>query len=383
MVREFSIFAYLLCFRIVFSMCKWSSLKDKTLFVTYFGCNASYIVKALEEHTNQEIVIVTNKHTFVPFQSDERKQVLNLRTFHLIKWFQLVYHLATSKTIMVDNYYGFLAATPFKQGVRCVQLWHAAGAIKKFGFEDETVRNRTKGAVKRFKRVYKRFTQVVVGSDEMSDIFKRSFGLESNRMLKTGIPRTDLFFNSTEQQEIKEKLMGVYPILKEKKVILYAPTFRDNQEGEGEYPLDTETLLRALGSDYVLLLKNHPVLTYTPSQQYNDSVIDVSQYKDVNHLLLLTDILITDYSSIPFEYSLLEKPMIFYAYDLEEYTKTRGIQGEYQDIIPGPMAKTTEEIIQYIQENQFKHEDVKAYKDKWNTYSNGASSKNLIKALYK
>jgi len=103
----------------------------------------------------------------------------------------------------------------------------------------------------------------------------------------------------------------------------------------------------------------------------------------VNHLLLLTDILITDYSSIPFEFSLMEKPMIFYAYDLKEYTQIRGIQGEYRDIVPGPIARNTEDIIKYIQENSFDEITIKNYKNKWNKYSTGQSSVNLIKKLYK
>jgi len=383
MIREVSIFIYLLLFRVFFSICKWSAQKEKTIFITYFGCNASYVVKALEEHTNQEIIIITNKNTFVPFYESKRKTVIGLSSFHLIKWVRFIYHLATSKTIMVDNYYGFLAATPFKEGTRCIQLWHAAGAIKTFGFEDESVRNRSKGAVRRFNKVYDRFSHVVVGSDEMADIFNRSFGVEPNRIVKTGVPRTDLFFNEEAQKEIKEKLYGVFPILRDKKVILYAPTFRDNHEKEGQYPLDAETLLHALGSDYILMIKNHPVITHTPSEHLEGSVINVSNYKDVNHLLLLTDILITDYSSIPFEFSLMEKPMIFYAYDLKEYTQIRGIQGEYRDIVPGPIARNTEDIIKYIQENSFDEITIKNYKNKWNKYSTGQSSVNLIKKLYK
>ena len=383
MIREVSIFIYLLLFRVFFSICKWSAQKEKTIFITYFGCNASYVVKALEEHTNQEIIIITNKNTFVPFHESDGKVVIGLSSFHFLKWVRFIYHLATSKTVMVDNYYGFLAATPFREGTRCIQLWHAAGAIKTFGFEDESVRNRSKGAIRRFKKVYDRFSHVVVGSDEMAGIFNRSFGVEPNRIVKTGIPRTDLFFNKAEQEEMKEKLYGVFPILRDKKVILYAPTFRDNQKNEGEYPLDAETLLQTLGTEYVLMIKNHPVITHTPSKHLEGSVIDVSDYKDVNHLLLLTDILITDYSSIPFEFSLMEKPMIFYAYDLEEYTEARGIQGNYHEIVPGPVAKNTEDIIQYIQEDLFDVNTLTNYKKKWNTYSNGQSAFNLVKRLYK
>jgi len=382
MIREVSIVIYLTIFRILFSICKWGRHQDKTTFVTYFGCNASYVAKALEEKTNQDIIIITNKSTFVSFRESEQVKVIQMRPLRIWRWIRFVYHVATSKTVMVDNYYGFLAASPFKKGTRCVQLWHAAGAIKKFGFEDESVKKRSKGAVRRFRKVYSQFTHIVVGSDEMSEIFQRSFQLEATRMIKTGIPRTDLFFNQQEQDEIKEKLYGVFPVLRDKKVILYAPTFRDAKNNDQDFPLDAEKLLNILGSDYVIMIKSHPSAEFETPANFGQSIIDVSKYKDVNHLLLLTDILITDYSSIPFEYSLLEKPMIFYAYDLDTYMQTRGIQGDYERIVPGPVARTTDEVLHHIQT----YKDIAAirtYKEKWNMYSTGRSAYKLIEALYK
>jgi len=99
-------------------------------------------------------------------------------------------------------------------------------------------------------------------------------------------------------------------------------------------------------------------------------------------VLVGTDILITDYSSIPFEFSLLEKPMIFFAYDLDEYKETRGFGEDYEKLVPGPVVKDTDSVIEVIKQDQFDLGHVKAFAQEWNEYSNGDSSKRLIEALY-
>ncbi|PAD80578.1 hypothetical protein CHH57_24335 [Niallia circulans] len=101
----------------------------------------------------------------------------------------------------------------------------------------------------------------------------------------------------------------------------------------------------------------------------------------LNDLLFITDILITDYSSIPFEFSFLQKPMIFYPYDLDEYRKTRGFWVPYHELVPGPIAYSTEEIVQFIHLSSFKMEKIANFHQEWNTYSIGNSSKNVVQTI--
>ena len=110
-------------------------------------------------------------------------------------------------------------------------------------------------------------------------------------------------------------------------------------------------------------------------------VYDVSYFTETNALLLVTDILISDYSSIPFEYALLEKPMIFFAYDMDEYKITNGLIRDYEEQMPGPVVFTTFEIIRTIKEDDFDLGQVRAFSDKWNEYSTGNASMNLAKFI--
>src|SRR5699024_8582621 len=140
----------------------------------------------------------------------------------------------------------------------------------------------------------------------MSDIFHESFGLGYERMLRTGIPRTDFYFDIESMENAIFKLNRIYPIIQRKKVLLYAPTFRDETLNSAKIVLDINRLHHEFKNEYVLLLRLHPAIQGVFKNQYPEFVIDVSDYPDIHHLLVVTDVLVTDYSSIPFEFSLLD-----------------------------------------------------------------------------
>lgn len=292
----------------------------------------------------------------------------------------MVYHLATSDNVVVDTYYAFLSASNFKQGVLCTQLWHAAGAMKKFALLDKSLDKRPALSIKRFEHAYHRFTHVVAGSEEMGTIFSKCFNLPKDRMLYTGVPRTDLFYNEEKQAVAIRNVFDKYPSLEgcKKKIILYAPTFRDEQMTVSESALNIFEMYDHLKDDYILLIKTHPSVKNKIDDSLEDFVLNVSDYSFINDLLLITDILVTDYSSVPFEFSFLNRPIIFYAYDLEDYSKSRGTWKDYKLTSPGPVAHTTEEVTSLILKNQFNLTKIQNFKHLWNNYSDGHSSDKIV-----
>lgn len=382
MVREFAISLYLLIFRIFFYTFRLFPQKKKTTFVTSFGDNVLYTVKEVEKQTDDRIVILKTSQCRVNFEVDERRTVLLFEVSRPLDWMRSVFHLATSRLIFIDNYFGFLAVTRFRPGVRCVQLWHAAGAVKQFGLNDPSNSDRSTRAVRRFKQVYDRFDHVVVGSEKMADIFKDSFGLSDDRMLRTGIPRTDFFYDLEGMEQVAWELARRYSEIGNKKVILYAPTYRGDALSSADLALDIRALHRALGNEYVLMLRLHPAIQGDFDNRYPGFVIDVTDYPDIHHLLAVTDLLVTDYSSIPFEFALLGRPMVFFAYDLEEYAVARGFTDEFEEMVPGPVVRTTRELSDVVQNDQFDLGRVQAFAEEWNEYSVGGSSKRLIERLY-
>ena len=385
-MKELIISLYLLVFKLLFNLFNLIPLKNKVTFTISFGDNSQYVYEELRKHDQSlEVVVLYKGSAAKYFQSYDGIKLIPFESFNPVHMIQSIYHLATSKHIIVDNYFAFLSVTDFKEGVECIQLWHASGAIKKFGLEDQSVQYRSKKAQERFLRVYKKFNKVVVGSDVMASIFMSAFNLPQESILRTGIPRTDFFYDEKKQNELIDSLIKENPVLKTKKKILYAPTYRDNQLNSFEFELELDQMVKELGEDYVLLLRLHPAIKNPVdySKLYPGFVYDYSSPKyDINELLLIANYLITDYSSIPYEFSLLNKPMIFFAYDLETYKKDRGLIDRFEQTVPGPVVEKTSEIVRLIKENQFNLENIKEYASKWNKYSTGNSSKNLVRYLF-
>lgn len=354
----------------------------KTTFVTSFGDNVYHTVNELEKQTDEQIVILKTNQCRVEFETTSKHTVLLFESFHILNWICSIYHLATSRIIFIDNYYGFLAVSKFKPNVICVQLWHAVGAIKLFGIEDRSFSNRSTRAKKRFQNVYNRFDKVVVSSEKMVDVFQKCFGLSDTKMLRTGVPRTDYFYQLSKMEQALNQLKKNYPLIHNKKVILYAPTFRDDLTDMSDIVLNIVLLYQELRHEYVLLLRLHPAVRGNIVNRYPDFIVNVSDYPDIQSLLVATDLLITDYSSIPFEFSMLGRPMIFFAYDMEKYKKTKGFWEEYEHLVPGPIARKTEDLIKIIRNGTFDFAKIQAFATVWNEYSNGKSSKSLIEWLY-
>ncbi|MBP1948784.1 CDP-glycerol glycerophosphotransferase family protein [Virgibacillus litoralis] len=382
MIRELVLSIYLFILRMFFNLFTLFPQKHKTTFVASFGINIIYTINELEKQTDHQVVILKTPQCKNTYEDGPRRTILRFGSLNIISWVRSIYHLATSKLVFVDNYYGFLSVTKFRPNTQCIQLWHAAGAIKQFGLKDRSIDDRHPRACERFKNVYDRFDYVIAGSEKMAGIFGMAFALSEKQLLRTGIPRTDFFFDTMAINKAEQSLLSKFPIINEKKVILYAPTYRANDLNSSELKLDIEKMYNALNDEYVLFLSLHPKVKAELQNDYPYFVFDVSSYLHLNHLLVITDILITDYSSIPFEFSLLNKPMVFFAYDLEAYAHEKGFWENYEELVPGHVVKHTDSLIDVIKAGEFDTERVRAFADEWNQYSRGESSERLIKALY-
>ena len=164
---------------------------------------------------------------------------------------------------------------------------------------------------------------------------------------------------------------------------MFAPTFRGNGQQSAHYPmevLDMERLYENLHEEYIFLYKIHPFVKndFSIPYQYSDFYYDFSSYREINDLLFITDILITDYSSVCFEFALLNKPMLFFAFDVEEYVRTRDFYYEFHTFIPGPLVRTAEEIVQKIQQRNFNMEKIEPFVRYFFDDLDGKSSERVV-----
>ncbi|SFD26258.1 CDP-glycerol glycerophosphotransferase, TagB/SpsB family [Bacillus sp. 491mf] len=386
MIRELVVDIYLIIFKFLHSLMNLFPMQRKVTFIMSYGENHIFIYDEMKrQKIDYEVIFLykpTCKYKVDSYSNVKSYTFESKNIFHMI---QSAYHLSTSQYVIVDNYFGSLAGIKFKKGVQCIQLWHAAGAIKKFGMLASAFYKRSPRAQKRFLDVYDHFHKIVVGSDALANIYKGAFGLSDDRILKTGIPRTDLFFYEQCKREIKNNILSINPSLKGKKVILYAPTFRDKELEDFGLHLDIDAMYREFGHEYVLIIKLHPAIRNKCDYEgkYEGFLYDYSSYSNINDLFLVTDVLITDYSSIPFEFCLLNKPMIFFAYDLKKYAKKRGIIGNYASSVPGPIVYNMNDLIQVLKQARFNIEDVTKFSLKWNQYSEGDASERFVNMVFK
>ncbi|WP_166627184.1 CDP-glycerol glycerophosphotransferase family protein [Jeotgalicoccus sp. S0W5] len=379
MIKESILKVYLTVFKTIFSIFNTRPLKNRTVMLASFGDNIQHVITQLNKETQQHIVVL--KDPTCHFSFKQADQSLNFSLRQPIQFLKGIYYLATSRYIFIDNYQVVLAACDFRSQVTCTQLWHANGAVKYFGLRDKTIKSRPQSAHDRFRDVYKRFHKVVVSSDDMAYIFKEAFDLKDENILKTGLPRTDYYFNQALVSQRREELRSKLNIAKEKKVVLYAPTYRDGQLDEYKLPLDFKQLEQAL-PDYYFLVKLHPAVQECKVDDSN-FVKNVSHGYKIEDLMATSDILITDYSSIPFEYSIFNKPMVFFVDDIETYEEEKGIWFDYEKYMPGPVVKTNSDLISVLKENKFNLEDVKIFNHRVNQYADGQATKKLIQTLYK
>lgn len=384
MIKELGVSVYLFFFKIIFNFFKLLPLRNKTVFLSTFGNNAYFLAKELATSTSSPVVFINQSRCKLDFSSVplKSKKIYSFETANVLDMLRSIYHLATSKYIFIDNYFGTLAAIHFRSGVTCVQLWHAAGAIKKFGWEDPETSHRSQKAKTRFQQVYNKFHYIPVGSKQMADIFSEAFHLNHDRFLYTGVPLTDFYFDELAKSRGLANVLKAYPAIEGKNVILYAPTFRKNSLHQMDFQLDISEMLQKLDNDYALLIRLHPSIQEAVELPAHPRVLQVSNYPHLNELLVAADILITDYSSIPVEFSLLKKKMIFYTFDSEEYNRTQGLWDESPLYFPGPIVKTTAQLIDHILDPSIDFEKINQFSEHWNTYSTGNATRRLINTLY-
>ncbi|MCA0172872.1 bifunctional glycosyltransferase family 2 protein/CDP-glycerol:glycerophosphate glycerophosphotransferase [Bacillus sp. RAR_GA_16] len=303
------------------------------------------------------------------------------------------YHLATSK-YWVSNARMPNFAIKRPETVY-LQTWHGT-PLKKLAADMKEVRmpgTTTEKYKRNFYREAQKWDYLVSPNDYSTKIFRRAFKF-GKEVLDVGYPRNDILYledqeKSKRQQEIKMKL----GIPADKKVILYAPTWRDDEfHGKGQYKFDLKLDLRKmqekLGNEYVIALRMHYLVAeHIDTTGMSDFVYNLSDYGDIAELYLLSDVLITDYSSVFFDFANLRRPILFFTYDIEKYRDSlRGFYMDFENEAPGPLLKTSDGVLDAIQnldrikieyENKFA-----AFYDKYCHLDDGQAAKKVINRVF-
>lgn len=301
-------------------------------------------------------------------------------------WHSLLagYHLATARVFLVDDYFFPLYVIRRRPGTTVAQVWHASGAFKKFGY---SVLDKSFGVDEEFVsrvRIHSNYDLCLVSAQSFAPYYAEAFAQPLAKFVShLGIPRTDNLVCAEEKAtRLADAVRRRYRIPRGRTVILYAPTFRGDSIGSARYhdELDIPLLHSLLGQDHVLLMRLHPFVRESLQIQpeLRDFTIDVSSHPDINELMHASDLLITDYSSAIFEYSLLGRPMLFFAPDHEAYERERGFYFDYRSGVPGPVFETTRALAECIRAGHFDAARVEAFRRASFDVADGKSSPRFV-----
>jgi CDP-glycerol glycerophosphotransferase (TagB/SpsB family) len=287
-----------------------------------------------------------------------------------------MYHVRTAGLVIVDNAWLPIHVAPHPARTTVVQVWHAVGALKRFGMDSLPPPGEPERTF-----LHRHYDWVVTAGEASREPWSRALRTPRERVVPLGSARTDLFFDAAELGAARARVHARYPALAERRVITYAPTFRGR--GRGKHPagqgvgLDPRALRAALGPGDVLALKSHPNLDrrLVDTDGY-DVVIDPTE--DMNEILAATDILVTDYSSSIFEWVLLRRPLLLLVPDLDDYAREPGLYLDYRRDMVGTQVGDTEGAIAAIREGRFDLDAYEAFIARHLGASDGQASRRLV-----
>lgn len=315
------------------------------------------------------------------------QQVVGYRTY-LSRCQAFIDDLASAAYVFLEDSNDIVSCVPLRRETKAVQLWHACGAFKKWGMSTSELKfGNTAKNIQRHP-FYANLSLVTVSSPEVAWAYREAMNLQETPdvVQATGVSRTDVFFDEGFQNASKEWLNAKFPMTRGRKVILYAPTFRGTtRQAKGPDALDISALREVIGSDFALVIKHHPFVKNPPSipEGCEDFAALASADDPTDALLVSADALVTDYSSVVFEYALLGRPMAFFAYDLDDYNDWRGFYYDYDEMTPGPIVRTTAELADYLAnlDERFAAHEVIAFREKFMRACDGHATERICRTV--
>lgn len=283
---------------------------------------------------------------------------------------QQLFVLQSSKLVIIDYNNFVISKFLHRKEVKVLEIWHATAALKNFG-----------NCVQRDYEI-KNYDYAIANSDFYKGVYAQAFNLPEENVLVTGIPNNDKIFDDHFVQDTKVRLLEKYPVLANKKVITYAPTFRGRISTYfKEAKIDLARVHQALGEDYVIIYKAHPLISGS-AYENNPHVLFIEE-EPISSIFCITDVLITDYSAIAVDWMVFDKPIISYVPDFKSYSKKPGLTIDYLQEFPGAVTFNEGELIQALQatdSTSYQKERALFFKKTYN-YCDGKATERVLKVI--
>lgn len=350
--------------------------EEKVLFISFDGrqysCNPKYIFKYITDDKELQIkpVWVFNKPK--EYEELQRKGVTVVKN----KTVKFLYHMLTAKVIITNASIG--SYLPLRKSQNFIETWHGGGAYKKTGrvyqqsmFKDKTLRT-----------IADEITGFISSSKKFTETKSQNHLVPREKFWEIGMPRNDVLFDSSYEKDLRQKVREFYEIDKDTRIAMYAPTLRNDKSDTSSFEsLNTEKLVEALkerfgGEKWVIFFRLHYLLNPETNLKHT---LNVSTYNDSQELLCATDVLLSDYSSMMWDFSFTERPIFVFAPDADKYKKERAFFTPMEKW-PYPVAFTNDQLVERIKnfdENHFK-EEVEKHHIIQGSFESGTASKFVV-----
>ncbi len=298
---------------------------------------------------------------------------------------------AQCRALFLVDYFPLAYLVKPRKGTDVIQLWHACGLMKEFSYAvSGTSWGRSEKDMKRYP-MHTTYTLATASSPKVCIGYQKAYKCDKSIIKPLGSPRTDIYFDEKFKTEAKARVRKLFPNIGDRKIILYAPTYRGKSLNKSyvNCELDFETLKNKLSDKYIFLTKFHPLMAKKGFKESGrliapDFLYDVTEILTPEEALCAADVLITDYSSILFEYLLLEKPMISYVYDIDDYISDRGLFYPYDELTPGPYVINQKQLIEKLLtvDKWFDIERTRKYKEEYMSACDGHSTERIYKYIF-
>ncbi len=342
--------------------------KNQVFFISPWGKNKD---DSLNENSQIVFDNISDKYKKIKY-ANQRPRVGD--------YLELLHNLLESKVIVIDQGVELINDLKLKEDQKIINIWHACGAFKTIGYDSPVY---TDDDLKGFSKQFSQYSNFIVSSPEITGIYANAHAMDKEKVLGFGMPRTDIFYDDNYKKEELTKFYKQYPNLKGKEIILYAPTFRDTYELDTE--INWEELSKKLDDDEIFIIKRHLMTKedILNGQEYDNIMYieDVSVFT----LMFASKLMITDYSSVIFEYSLLNKPVIHYCPDYKRYLKDREFYLDFDNELYGEIIKTPEELLNKLRNKDYNinMKKLEQFKDKYMSACDGHATERVVKLIEK
>lgn len=371
---------------------RFVSVDDKlVIFISFHGRGYSDNPRAIYEAMIQDPR--WQDYRFIWFIKHHKKKGLQIPGAEIKEYFSFsyFYHLSKAKFWVVNCKLPLYICKKPEQVY--LQTWHGT-PLKRLAHDIDVAEDTTfyRSAVSYEQMCHSydvdvaRYNYMISPNAFCTEVFPHAFGIDPQKLVETGYPRNDFIVNATKEQILSIKNRLQLPL--DKKIILYAPTWRDNSYVSAGYTFELKADFRLwkkiLDKDYIVLFKPHYLIInkYQDDPSLKGFLYSIPATAEINELYVISDVLITDYSSVFFDYAILKRPMYFYMYDLENYASD--LRGFYLDItkdLPGMIYRSEEKLCQDIQAGVFDRSKLDDFSKRFNNLDDGHASQRVLDLL--